>query len=425
MKQSIILLSMALMGTSLRAELLLYEPFNYTPGERLGGSGTSAVGKVAPNGQTWITRSPANSGTYSEGRDVMITSGNLSYPGLASSQGNSVRYGTNQAVTIPTHLYTDAIDLPGDPITEGSVYYSMIVRFHSGIPSGGARTSYATFSEDPADPAVDAGYGVITAGGTANISLPASAWIRNSGTTEYHLGAGKQNGDGLGPGAGGIPGSPAWQSSAAPHPYPNQHGNTAGTGQDWATVADDVYFLVMKYTFGSPSIQNDDTVGMWVNPIASTLGHDDGEAAASGPDGSYYSTTNAYTTPAGANLDAYTFGVQSFMLIGNAQASTAVNKSIDVSVDELRIGRTWADVTPAAPADPPQIISIEGAGTANVKITWTNAVAQSSYTLQYRTNLHMGEWISLAPVVADGTTAFQNDAPPAGEGARFYRVMTQ
>jgi len=408
-----------------QAELLLYEPFDYPAGDRLGGSGTSPIGKVAPNGQTWIIRSPATILPYEEARDVLITPGNLSYPGLAPSVGNSVRYGTNAAVATTTNtLYTTAIDLPGDPVTSGNVYYSMIVRFHSAIPSGGARTCFATFSEDTANPATDAGYGVITSGGTGNIPLPAGAWIRNSGTTDYHLGAGKQNADGLGPGTGGIPGSPAWQSSAAPHPYPNQHGNTAGTGQDWATVADDFYFIVMKYTFGEPGIPNDDKVAMWVNPIASTLGYEAGEVLASGPTGSYYSATNAYTTPT-ADLDAVFAGIQSFMLIGNAQASTALNKSIDVSLDELRIGTSWADVTPipAVPAPVPEIISIAGAGTTTVTVTWTNAQTGTNYVLQYNTNLSTTNWSGLPPVTAAGTTASQTDNPPGGDAARFYRVL--
>jgi hypothetical protein len=405
-----------LLGASAQAELLLYEPFDYTPGERLGGSGRSPVGKVAPNGKTWIVRSPA-SANYTEERDILITTDNLSYPGLTPSVGSSIRYGTNAAVTVQTHLYTVAIDLPGDPIVEGSVYYSMIVRFHSSIPTGGARTSFATFSEDPADPAFNAGYSVLTASGTGNIPLPASAWIRNSGTTAYQLGSGKQNADGLGPSAA----NPSWQSSAAGHPYQNQQGNTAGTNQNWATVEDNVYFVVMKYTFGSRFVPNDDTVSMWVNPIASTLGFEAGETLASAEGGSYYSATNAYTTPA-VDLDAIYNGIESFMLIANAQAATSTTKSIDVSMDELRIGTTWAAVTPAAPLAP-EITSIEGAGTTSVKVTWINAVPDSDYVLQYRTDLATGTWVSLPSVKATDITASQTDTPPAGETARFYRVM--
>jgi hypothetical protein len=412
-----------LICTTAQAALLMYEPFDYPAGERLGGSTAAGpVGQTNSNGQVWITRSPATVIPYDEARDVLITEGSISYPGLALSSGNSVRYGTNAAVADKTNtMYTVAIDLPGDAITSGSVYYSMIVHFHSSIPAGGARTCYATFSEDPADPATDAGYGVITSGGTGNIPLPAGAWIRNSGTTGYHLGAGKQNADGLGPGTGGIPGWPAWQAATA---YPNQQGNIAGTGQDWATIEtnpNQPYFIVMKYTFGDPGIPNDDKVSIWVNPIASTLGDDAGESAAGVAGGSYYSATNAYTTPAD-NLDAYTYGIQSFMLIGNAQASTALNKSIDVSLDELRIGTTWADVTPVPPLAP-QIVSIAGAGTTGVTVTWTNVQIGTNYVLQYSTNLSATNWSDLAPVTATTNAAWQIDNPPSGETARFYRVL--
>ncbi len=325
--------------TSSQATLLLYDPFDYTAGDRLGGSGTSPLGQVAPNGQQWITRSPAGGGTYDPTKDTLITAGNLSYPGLAPSSGNSARYGSS---TSPAGLYTDAIALPS-AVTSGSLYYSAIVKFHGAIPTGGARTSYASFSTDTANPLSDAGFGVGTASGTANVPLPASAWIRNSGTTQYQLGGGKQNGDGLGASAS----APSWQAAAA---FPNQQGNTAGTGQDWATIENNPaqpYFIVMKYTFNSPSVNSDDTVSMWLNPIASTLGNNAGETTAGATGGSYYSAINAYTT---ANLDASQ--IQSFMLLGLAQSSGSTTKSIDLSFDELRIGTSWADVTPTTVPEP-------------------------------------------------------------------------
>jgi len=323
--------------TSMQATLLLYDPFDYTAGERLGGSGTSPLGQIAPNGQQWITRSPASGGTYNPLNDTLITPASLSYGGLKASIGNSVRYGSSGASA--AGLYTDAIALPS-AVSSGSLYYSAIVRFQGPIPAGGARTSYAAFSTDTANPLTDAGLSVGTASGTGNIPLPASAWIRNGGVG-FQLGGGKQNSDGLGPGA--TPPSPSWQSTVAGHPYPNQQGNFGGTGQDYATIADDIFFLVMKYTFNNPSVNNDDTVSMWINPIASTLGDNGGEAIAGAAGGSYYSAINAYTTPA-ANLDASQ--IQSFMLIGLAQSAVSTTKSIDITLDELRIGTTWADVTP-------------------------------------------------------------------------------
>jgi hypothetical protein len=399
-------------STSSQAELLLYEPFNYTAGERLGGAGTSPLGQVAPNGQQWITRSSASAGSYVEANDALITAGSLSYPGLSPSSGNSVRYGSS---VDGTGLYTDAIALPS-AVTDGSLYYSAIVRFNGPI-AGNVRTPYASFSVDTADPLTDAGVGVGTASGLSGLPLPAAAWMRNSPTVvgEFQFGSGKQNGDGMGPSAN----VPSWQSSAAGHPYPNQKGNTAGTNQVYATIADNIYFIVLKYTFNTGD-GGDDTVSMWINPVASTLGDDAGEAAAGAAGGSYYSAINA---------NVFTFydssQIRSFMLLGLANAYALNNRSIDISLDELRIGTTWADVTPLPPPPPPQIISIAGAGTTSVTVTWTNALVGTNYVLQYNTNLSTTDWADLAPVTATGSTAFQTDNPPSGDAARFYRVLRQ
>jgi hypothetical protein len=400
--------SFVFLSTSSQATLILYEPFDYPAGTQLGGAGTSPLGYIAPNGQRWITRSPASGGTYDPAKDIVITNGSLSYPGLPPSIGNSVRFGSATGTNV---LYTDAIALP-TVITEGSVYWSAIVHFHSAIPaSGGLRTSYAALSAETADPATDAGFGAATASGTGGIPLPASAWIRYSGTTQYHLGSGKQNSDGIGTSAGAA----SWQAAAA---TPNQQGNIAGTGQDWATIdsnPNQPYFIVMKYTYDPASPGNTDKVSMWVNPAPSTLGYDDGEASAGVAGGSYYSATNAYTT---ANID--TPQIQSFMLIAVAQSSSRLDKTLDVSLDELRIGTTWADVTPLAP---PQIISIAGAGTTSVTVTWTNVQIGTNYVLQYSTNLATTNWSDLAPVTASDTTASQTDNPPSGAAVRFYRVL--
>ncbi len=408
------------MVASVQADLLMYEPFDYPAGDRLGGSGTSPLGKTNANGQQWITRSPANGGTYDPARDTLITSGNLSYPGLATSIGNSVRYGSNGLPSVA--FYTDAIAIPGSPYTTGSVYYSMIVKINNttGIP-GGLRTSYAALSEDTAVPATDAGYGVITSSGSS-IPLPAGAWIRNSpaDANAFNLGSGKGNTDGMGSSAS----APSWQNPTDPQ-FANQQGNYTGAGQPWATVQTNSYFIVMKYTYVGPFANStDDTVSMWINPIASTLGENAGEVLASASGGSYYSATNATVTAA---LDAGTLGIQSFLLIGNAQSSAVLTKTVDVSIDELRIGTTWADVTPvpSAPALQPQIIAVEGAGTPSVTVTWTNVWIGTNYILQYNTNLSTTNWTSLAPVMAAGTTASQTDNPPNGAAARFYRVAQQ
>lgn len=348
-----------LIVNSASAALILYEPFKYPEGDRLGGSGTSPVGKVAPNGQTWITRSPAGAGTYNEANDTLITNGNFTYANLiTTTNSRSVRFGSSVAGGA-TNKYTDAISL-GGPVTSGSLYYSMIVRFNGAVAPGGVRHSYTAFSTESANLA-DAGLGLGTASGTGNIPLPAGAWLRDSGTTDFHFGSGKANSDGMGP---SIP-MPSWQSSAAGHPYPNQQGNTSGSGQDKATIAEDgPFFVVLKYTFNPASDGNDDTVSMWINPIASTLGDNAGEAMAGAAGGSYYSAVNAFVTAA---LDAS--DLESFLLLGRGQASAAgnVNKSIDTSFDELRIGTTWADVTPVVPEPSALLLCVLGAALCGLR----------------------------------------------------------
>jgi hypothetical protein len=75
------------------------------------------------------------------------------------------------------------------------------------------------------------------------------------------------------------------------------------------------------------------------------------------------------------------------------------------------------------PPAPPQIISIAGAGTISVTVTWTNVQIGTNYVLQYSTNVSATNWSDLAPVTAAGTTASQTDNPPSGDAARFYRVL--
>jgi autotransporter-associated beta strand protein len=78
-----------------------------------------------------------------------------------------------------------------------------------------------------------------------------------------------------------------------------------------------------------------------------------------------------------------------------------------------------------APVPRPVIQSVAGAGTTNVLVTWTNAVAGSNYVLQYSSNLGTTNWTALAPVTATNTTASQTDTPPGGEMQRYYRVLMQ
>jgi hypothetical protein len=67
------------------------------------------------------------------------------------------------------------------------------------------------------------------------------------------------------------------------------------------------------------------------------------------------------------------------------------------------------------------ILSITGAGTANVVLRWS-AVSNATYRVQFRSNLSSGSWVDLSPdVTATNNVATATDHP-AGAPRRFYRV---
>src|SRR6188472_768304 len=102
---AVLLASVVGMSGSARAVLYVYEPFNYTAGQNLGGvdgdpdptttPGTpiGQAGSYAAdfgNGTAFNWYARGTTSNYQSTRDTVISSGNLSYAGLATSQGNSV-----------------------------------------------------------------------------------------------------------------------------------------------------------------------------------------------------------------------------------------------------------------------------------------------------------------------------------------------
>jgi hypothetical protein len=72
-----------------------------------------------------------------------------------------------------------------------------------------------------------------------------------------------------------------------------------------------------------------------------------------------------------------------------------------------------------APA--PVVLSLTGAGTPNIVITW-NAVSSTTYRVQYNSDLNAANWSDLpGDVTASGGTAFKTDLPTTTN--RFYRVQ--
>jgi hypothetical protein len=367
-----------------QAVLYLYEPFNYTAGQSLGGSGGVPSGLsgtyVGGGSYTWYARNTGGAASHDPARDASISSGSLSYPGLATSGGNSVSYGSalvNQPFTPPDpepannafnrSLYGDSVALPQE-VTSGSLYASFIIRIKSSVEDGAnaARHSPIGFVSDISPPNT-LGAAMAAQTGTQRMG---GFWMRRDpvdvGFTTTNFGVGKTSQDGIGPGQNATGHNAGWQNSDTSNPditEDNQFGDVNGQFEPdfnnpntWQT-----YFVVLKYEFdfantsaddydapGSTPTTSDpaqlDTVSLWMNPGSGTLGVANGEILASqnptGNLGSYYAATDAYT---GTNQDMA--AIRSFALFGHRLTT---NNTFAVDLDELRIGTTWADVTPAA-----------------------------------------------------------------------------
>jgi len=210
----------------------------------------------------------------------------------------------------------------GSPINTGTLYYSLALR----LDSLGAL---------PASGAIIAGFNNSTGAQSSQPSvIGARLYTRLSGSG-YNLGISKADALNI-----------AWDSAVH------------NTGE--------VLFVVASYTFGPPGASTtDDSSAMWINPDPGTFG-----APAAPP--------AMLTASAGADITGGTEGqIISFLL---REASTLEPGSM--TVDELRIGTSWASVTP--PSAVPPTLSVTRADGA-VVLSWnTNAVGfvlQSASTL--------------------------------------------
>ncbi len=82
--------------------------------------------------------------------------------------------------------------------------------------------------------------------------------------------------------------------------------------------------------------------------------------------------------------------------------------------------------TPVVTAATPAILSLTGAGTTNVVITWS-AVSNVTYRVQYRSDVGddqlTNNWSALVPDVTATTNTASAVDNPAGDARRFYRVL--
>lgn len=344
MYRTAIILLTALMAAPASATLLLYEPFDYAPGNLAGNVNSS-------NGQTWQDRRanalPATT------LQTQVIAGSLSYAGLAPSSGGSVTYGTSTASVNNSDGFNSSLKLGATTaINSGSVYYSFLVTVSGNT---GVRASFASLSTDNnSGPALNS-----DVGGT--VAMPGGVFVRTAGTV-YELGVGKTNIDAVAATAAVNGPSGTWQArgalpdGTAGTPGANQVGHT--NGQPTSDLPDS-YFMVVRYTFTDSTFNNNDTVAIYVNPAPSTFGdnaQENGTNSSAAATSSYYAAVNGLGT---ATVDAD--AIRNFVL--NSHNSITDN-SVSVQFDELRIGTTWADVTPSAVPESSHVMVVAAIGAA-------------------------------------------------------------
>jgi hypothetical protein len=367
--------AMAILTGSAQADLLLYEPFDYAVGTGLGGNqggtATEPVGYTnASSGTTWSAHQIGAG--YNSLEDATLTSGSLSYANLATS-GNSVNHGSGLAGA--SSKYATAINLPtaiARPVSGSlSIYMSFLVRLNSQVQNNGVignRFGFAEFSSNAITPnglplSADAQ-------STSSIPMPGTVWVRPDITlgeggqplTHSQFGLGKSGNDGI-----SADGAATWMQvgEAAATAGSTRQGQSQGegqpTGDEKVPWSGQTYFVVAKYTFNDSAFDplmepfstpgtkfgQEDSVSIFINPLSDDLGHNAGEASAVTT--ALYSATGGVGT---ATSDSNT--IASFVLLGHRQAgATNGNASAAYTFDELRIGTTWADVSPtAAPGQP-------------------------------------------------------------------------
>jgi hypothetical protein len=159
-----------------------------------------------------------------------------------------------------------------------------------------------------------------------------------------------------------------------------------------------VVFIVGSYTFNSATT-TDDVSQMWINPSSATFG----QANAPAP---------LLTVSAGNDVSP----IASFVLFDRNNAQPPV-----IYVDEIRVGASWASVTPPAESAITPNLTISVAGT-NAILSWpTNA---PGYILQKEGAISStsGSWTNVPPPVyiSNGQFFMTNAVSPT---PGFYRLI--
>jgi len=266
-----------------KAQLLNYEPFNYTP------DGT--MGIHTQSGAAWVR--------LNSGDSILVTSGNLSFTGLQGSTGNKISFDGSGSDNYKI--------VTASPVTSGSVYYSFILNV-SALGSLGTTGGYFTSIAQAA----------------STTSYGTSVWTRKSSgdPSKFNVGISTRSNSTV-----------SWLSSDL----------TPGTS----------YFIVIAYDIISGT--GNDVGRIWLN--TSAIGGAEPAADA--------------TSASGTDLGSQ--GIDKILVRQENPTNTPF-----IDLDELRVGTTWADVTPGG-ATPSLSISSPLTAFGNICINAT--AGPNSFTI--------------------------------------------
>jgi hypothetical protein len=293
---------------------LFYDGFDYTVGDRVIGKsnpGSSATWNDPPSPGQPGPSPPAN---FSSVDPQVILSGSLNYPGLQASTGNSLALPRGLTAAESGNQATTGniarIDIPGIPYTSGSLFYSFTAQLIPGtwtIRANGTGTNQAGNAGNQ-DGGFFAGFspqstsaeGMSLAAGFASQlrirrKVAAGGIQTGDGQSEYELGIHKNN-------TAAVSTVAAWDTATTP-----------------ALKLGDTILIVGEYQFAAGS--NNDVTRIWINPVP---GAAPGLPAAESALG----------------VDVIAAGLKTFYFRSDAIMPA------NFQVDELRIGTTYADVTP-------------------------------------------------------------------------------
>ena len=320
---------LCLVASHASADLLLYEPFNYSADQGLAGqsgqsflagltggpSGTGRFwGQQAPNGNYWM--SCGVSGTYAASADALVAASSLTVSGLGQLPGTgAVAFGgpgiTSRLAFAPVLAAPDGSPVPA--------YYS----FAFMIPSGGLASTAAAGG-------LVAGFNNTRGSQAGNPSTVGGSMFVKASGAGFVVGAEEQGTDA-----------------------------TQATYDTSVLSFDTTYFVVGKYTIKGTLNFNtqDDDFQMWINPNSGTFGGSD-------PSGQVVAINQRNDVP--TNTGDGNAVVQTFLLRQDGTSSGA-NAATSIYFDELRVGTTYADVTPTMVPEP-TALSVLAIGMAGLLI---------------------------------------------------------